>query len=77
MSNRVLDSAIVLWRMQRAEGMHLHAVIHPRVDGAAVVWYINGRPLGSRDFTDWTGALLWSDRLKAQNWAVGWRPASE
>jgi hypothetical protein len=76
-SNRALDSAIVMWRMHRPEGLRLHAVIHPRVDGAALAWYLNGRPLGMKDFTDWTSALHWSERLKAQNWAVGWRPESE
>jgi hypothetical protein len=47
------------------------------VDGAVVVWYINDRPLGFRDFGDWSSALHWSERLQAQNWTVGWRPASE
>jgi hypothetical protein len=74
---RSVGDAIVLWRMRRADGGQLHAVIGPRVDGAVVVWYINGRPLGYRDFDDWTSALHWSDRLQAQNWAVGWRLASD
>jgi hypothetical protein len=38
-----------------------------------VVWFINDRPLGYRDFDDWTAALRWSDQMQAQNWAVGWR----
>jgi len=76
-SNRFVDDAIVMWRMQRAGGMKLHAMIGPRVDGALVVWFINGRPLGFRDFSDWTSALHWTERLQAQNWTIGWRPVSE
>jgi hypothetical protein len=76
-SNRFVHDAIVMWRMQRGGDMRLHAVLGPRVDGAVVVWYINGRALGFRDFGDWASALHWSERLQAQNWAVGWRPAPE
>lgn len=76
-SNRFVHDPIVMWRMQRAGGLNLHAVIGPRADGAVVVWYINGRPLGFRDFGDWTSAVRWSERLQAQNWAVGWRQEPE
>lgn len=72
-----LDDPVVLWRMQRAGGLLSHAVIGPRSDGAVVAWFVNGRPLGYRHFDDWTSALRWSDRLQAQNWAVGWRSASD
>ena len=75
--DRFVADAVVLWRMHRAGGLRLHAVIGPRVDGAVVVWYINGRPLGYREFGDWTSALHWSDRLQAQNWSIGWRHASD
>ena len=61
--------------MRRANGLNAHAVIGPRADGAVIVWFVNGHPVGSRNFTDWTSALGWSDRLQAQNWAVGWRLA--
>jgi hypothetical protein len=73
----VYDEPTVMWRMRRADGLSSHAVIGPRPDGAIVVWFINGRPLGYRDFGDWTSALRWSDQLQAQNWAVGWRDESE
>jgi hypothetical protein len=63
----------VMWRMRRADGLSSHAVIGPRSDGVVVIWYINGRPLGYRQFGDWTSALRWSDQMQAQNWAVGWR----
>ena len=64
--------------MQRGNGLATtHAMISPRSEGAILVWFLNGRPLGCRDFGDWTSALRWSDQLKAQNWAVGWRLASE
>jgi hypothetical protein len=69
------NEPVVLWRMQRTDGVLSHAVIGPRSDGAIVVWYVNSRPLGYRHFGDWTSALRWSDQLQAQNWAVGWRPA--
>jgi hypothetical protein len=67
------DDPIVLWKMERANGQLAHAVIGPRSDGTVVVWYVNGRAMGYRDFRDWTSALGWSDRLQAQNWAAGWR----
>jgi hypothetical protein len=73
----VYDEPTVMWRMRRHDGLQSHAVIRPRSDGAVVVWFINGRPLGFRDFSDWTSALLWSDQMQAQNWAVGWRLASD
>jgi hypothetical protein len=71
-NRRVLHEPVVLWRMKRP-GMRSHTVISPRSDGAVVVWFVNGRPLGFRDFGDWTSALRWSDQLRAQNWSVGWR----
>ena len=67
----------VMWRMRRADGQSSHAVIDPRLDGVAVIWFVNGRALGFRDFDDWTSALLWSDRMQAQNWSAGWRLAPE
>jgi hypothetical protein len=76
-SNGFTDQPVVLWRMLRASGQMSHAVIGPRSDGAVLVWFINGRPFGYRDFGDWASALRWSDQLQAQNWAVGWRLASE
>jgi hypothetical protein len=26
-----------------------------------------------REFTDWTEAITWSDRIRNQNWTAGWR----
>jgi hypothetical protein len=69
----VYDQPTVVWRMRRADGLSSHAVIGPRLDGAVVVWYINGRPLGYKDFEDWASALRWSEQMQAQNWAAGWR----
>jgi hypothetical protein len=73
----VYDEPTVLWRMRRADGLSCHAEIVPRSEAAVVVWFVNGRPLGYREFGDWTGALRWSDQMQAQNWAVGWRLESE
>jgi hypothetical protein len=73
----VYDEPTVMWRMQRANGMASHAVIGPQADGAVLVWFVNGRPLGYREFGDCVSALRWSDQLQAQNWAVGWRLVSD
>ena len=69
----VYSEPTVMWRMRRADGLRSHAIIGPRADGAVVVWFVNDRPLGYRDFDDWTSALRWSDQMQAQNFAVGWR----
>ncbi|MGE0363286.1 MAG: hypothetical protein AB7R67_21420 [Vicinamibacterales bacterium] len=63
----------VMWRMMRTDGQTAHAVIDPSSSGAAVIWFVNDRPMGIRDFEDWSGALRWSDQLQTQNWATGWR----
>ena len=47
----------VMWRMQRGDQQVAQAVIAPAADGASVVWFVNGRPLGMREFSDWTGAI--------------------
>lgn len=69
----VYDEPTVMWRMRRADGLLSHAVIAPGAGGAVVVWFINDRPLGYRDFGDWSDAVRWSEQMQAQNWAVGWR----
>jgi hypothetical protein len=67
----------MVWRMQRADGQSSHAIIGPRLNGVAVIWFVNGRPLGLRDFDDVGDALRWSEQMLAQNWAAGWRLTSE
>jgi hypothetical protein len=62
-----------MWRMRRADGLESHAIIGTRPHGAVVVWFVNDRPMGYRDFDDVTSALRWSDQLQEQNWSVGWR----
>jgi hypothetical protein len=71
------DLPTVLWRMQRPDGMMSHAVAHVRANRAIVTWFVNQRPLGSRDFGDWASALKWCDQLQLQNWSAGWRLVSE
>ena len=66
-----------MWRMRRADRQSSHAVICPRPDGATVMWFVNSRLLGYRHFGDWTGAIRWSDQLRAQSWAAGWRTSPE
>ena len=69
----VYDEPTVMWRMWRADGLSSHAVIVPRGAGAACVWYLNDRPVGSRDFSDWSDAIRYAERMQDQNWSVGWR----
>jgi hypothetical protein len=64
---------VVMWRMRRADGLASHAMMGTRPAGTVFVWFVNGRPVGYRDFHDWTSALRWSDQMQAQNWAAGWR----
>jgi len=63
----------VMWRMRRAGGDCAHALIDTVEGTTRVVWFVNGRSLGARYFDDWTGAMQWSDRLRAHSWSVGWR----
>jgi hypothetical protein len=67
------DEPTVMWRMRRGNAHFAHAVIGFQGSGAWVMWFVNGRPLGVRDFDDCASAIRWSDRLRAQNWTVGWR----
>lgn len=67
----------VMWRMSRGDGQSSHAIIDPRPDRAAVIWFVNGCPLGVREFDDWNGALRWCEQMQAQNWAAGWRVRAE
>ncbi len=62
-----------MWRMRRGDRLDAHAVIVPTEPGAIVLWFVNSRPLGMREFDDWTDAIAWCDRIRDQNWAVGWR----
>ena len=62
-----------MWRMRRGERLSAHAIIGVQGRRAWVMWFLNGRPIGSREFEDWESALLWTDRMREQNWSVGWR----
>jgi hypothetical protein len=73
----VYDQPTVMWRMQRDGGQSSHAIIGPRLNGVAVIWFVNGRPLGLRDFDDLGSALRWSEQMQAQNRAAGWRLTPE
>ena len=73
----VYDEPTVMWRMRRADGQSSHVVIGSRLRGVAVMWFVNGRLLGLRDFDDVDGALRWSEQMQAHNWAAGWRLESE
>jgi hypothetical protein len=63
----------VIWRMRHADGRSAQAVIDPMNGGTRVLWFVNDQLLDVRYFTDWTGAIDWTDRLRAQQWTVGWR----
>ena len=68
---------VVMWRMRRTDGLVSHAMMGTRPTGAIFVWFVNGRPVGYREFHDWTSALRWSDQMQAQNWSAGWRLADD
>ena len=63
----------VMWRMRHPDGRWAQAVIDPTEHVARAQWFVNGRPVDDRSFADWTSAIAWTDRLRAQQWAVGWR----
>jgi hypothetical protein len=62
-----------MWRMRRPGGLSAHAVIGLRGCAAWVMWFLNDHAMGVRDFENWEAALHWSDQMRDQNWAVGWR----
>ena len=63
----------VMWRMRHADGRRAQAVIDSTNSGTRVLWFVNDRPLAVRHFADWTSAIEWTNRLRAQQWTVGWR----
>jgi len=63
----------VMWRMTHRDGRWGQAVIDPLTSGARAQWFVNGHPLAICDFADWTSAIAWTDRLRAQQRTVGWR----
>jgi hypothetical protein len=67
----------VMWRMQRPDSLVMHAVIAPTARGANVMWFVNTRLLGMREFADWGEAITWSERIRDQNWKAGWRLSSD
>ncbi len=62
-----------MWRMKRSDGLSTHAVIGTEAAGAWVMWFLNGSVVGVRKFDDLASALEWTERLRFQNWTVGWR----
>jgi len=71
------DEPTVMWRMQRPGGQSSHAVLAPKASGAVVVWFLNDRPVGYREFADLAGALRWSELMQRHNWTAGWRLESD
>jgi hypothetical protein len=71
------EEPTVMWRMRRRHNLSAHAVIGIRGRGAWVMWFLNDKPVGVKDFDSWSGALRWCELMKVQNWAVGWRITSE
>ena len=63
----------VMRRMTHRDGRRAQAVSDPLTSGARAQWFVNGHPLAICDFADWTSAMAWTDRLRAQQWTVGWR----
>ena len=67
------DEPTVMWRMRRPNGQSSHAVLGFEGRGGWVIWFLNDRPIGIRDFETWQRAFEWSEQLQLQNWSVGWR----
>jgi hypothetical protein len=67
------DEPTVMWRMKRGSHLRAHAVLGVRGRAAWVMWFLNDHAMSIRDFDDWASAVRWSDRLRDQNWAAGWR----
>jgi hypothetical protein len=67
------DEPVVMWRMERVDGRRSHLVLGRDTDVIWAVWFLNETPLGMRDFNDFASAVAWADRMKAQNWSIGWR----
>jgi hypothetical protein len=67
------DEPTVMWRMRRGSHLRSHAVLGVRGRAAWVMWFLNDHAMSIRDFDDWESAVRWSDRLRDQNWAAGWR----
>jgi len=63
--------------MRRPRGLSAHAVLGVNGSSAWVMWFVNDRPVGVRDFDNWDGAVRWSEQLKVQNWSIGWRLTSD
>jgi hypothetical protein len=62
----------LMWRMRRGDRQESEAVIDPRGIGPRVVWFVNGHPLGLRDFDDWATAIRWTEQLRSHYEAAGW-----
>src|SRR3954462_9153100 len=71
------DEPTVLWRMRRGKNLRAHAVIGLHGCAAWVMWFLNDRAMDVRDFDDCESALQWSNRLRDQNWTIGWRLVPE
>jgi hypothetical protein len=63
----------VIWRMRHRDGRCAQAVIDPLANGALAQWLVNDRAVAVRYFAEWGGAIDWIDRLREQQWVVGWR----
>jgi hypothetical protein len=63
----------IIWRMRHRDGRCAQAVIDPLAQGALAQWLVNDRAVAVRYFEEWGGAIEWIDRLRDQQWAVGWR----
>ena len=63
-----------MWRMRRGTNLIAHAVIEPASPGGVLVGlFVNGQAMRIREFDTWDEAIAWSDRMRDQNWAAGWR----
>jgi hypothetical protein len=67
----------VMWRMRHRDGRGAQVVIDPMNGKTQARWFVNGHLLAVREFADWTGAIEWTERLRTQQWTVGWRVSDD
>ena len=63
----------IMWRLRRADGCGAHALIIPHGNAATAMWFAEGKPEESRDFTNWHDAIYWLDCELAKLLLVGWQ----
>lgn len=53
-----------VWSITTRDGRHVRAMLFPRGLEVTLVWFVNDRPEGSEDFTDWDEAMQRAEELR-------------